>query len=309
MSSTDINITPPTPVTSHRARFDQLTGLLDQPQVMRIALVIILLVAAWFRFHGLNWDEGRHLHPDERFLSTVTNDLQWPENLDAYFDPNLSTLSPYSLPDMGLYVYGTLPVYVVKWTAILLERDNYDEITLIGRTLSGFFDLATILFLFLIGRRLFNAKVGLLAAGLLSLSVLNIQLSHFYTVDTFANLFVIATIYFVLRANSTERWFDHVLMGLMFGLGLASKISVLTLAIPILVSAAVNFYQRSRAGDWRSAFEHVSVRLFTVFFLAALTFRVVQPIAFSGPSFWNWSLNPRWLEDILEQQRLLGGRG
>src|SRR5215207_2959898 len=240
MSSTDVNITPSTSLSSPRARLEQIAALLDQPQVMRIALVIILLAAAWLRFHGLNWDEGRHLHPDERFLSTVTNDLQWPENLDAYFDPNLSTLSPYSLPDMGLYVYGTLPVYVVKWTAILLERNNYDEITLIGRTLSGLFDIATILFLFLIGRRLYNAKVGLLAAGLLSLSVLNIQLSHFYTVDTFANLFVVGTIYFVLRANTSGRWTDHALTGLMFGLGLASKLNVITLAVPILVAAGIN---------------------------------------------------------------------
>src|SRR5215207_1686181 len=307
MSSTDVNITPSTSLSSPRARLEQIAALLEQPQVIRIALVVILLAAAWLRFHGLNWDEGHHLHPNERFLSTVTNNLQWPQNLDSYFDPDVSTLSPYSLPDMGLYVYGTLPVYVVKWTANLLERDNYDEITLIGRAISGLFDLATILFLFLIGRRLYNAKVGLLAAGLLSLSVLNIQLSHFYTVDTFANLFVVGALYFMLRANDSGRWGDHALTGFLFGFGLASKLNVITLAVPILVAAVVNFYQRSRTGDWRSAFEHVSVRLLTIFFLAALTFRVIQPIAFSGPSFWDWSLNPRWLEDILEQQRLLGG--
>ena len=31
-----------------------------------------------------------------------------------YFDPQTSTLSPYTLPNMGLFVYGTLPVYLVK---------------------------------------------------------------------------------------------------------------------------------------------------------------------------------------------------
>src|SRR5215207_9487510 len=201
MSSTDVNITSSTSMTSTRARLEQIAALLDQPQVMRIALVIILIAAAWLRFHGLNWDEGHHLHPNERFLSTVTNNLQWPQNLDSYFDPDVSTLSPYSLPDMGLYVYGTLPVYVVKWTAILLERNNYDEITLIGRTMSGLFDIETILFLFLIGSRLYNAKVGLLAAGLLSLSVSNVQLPHFFTVNIFATLLVVAALYFMLPAN------------------------------------------------------------------------------------------------------------
>ncbi len=312
MSSTD-EVNVPSPASnflkhwSQRLQIKQLIGLLDRPNAINIALGIVLLVAALFRLHNLSWDEGRHLHPDERFLSTVTNDLKWPQNFDSYFDPETSTLSPYSLPNMGLYVYGTLPVYAVKWTAILLDQNNYDKITIIGRTISGLFDIATILFLFLIGRRLYGKKVALLAAGLLSLSVLNIQLSHFYTVDTFANLFVVATIYFVLRANESGRWMDHALTGLMFGLGLASKLNVITLAVPILAAGGIDFYQRTRSGDLRSAFEHTFVRLATVFFIAALTFRVIQPIAFSGPGFWNWSFNPRWLSNISEQQKLLSG--
>src|SRR5574339_494094 len=207
MSSTDTNLSSPSigSLRQLRERFgiNRVAGLLDRPYATNLALVFIFLIAAWFRFHGLNWDEGRHLHPDERFLSTVTNDLQWPQNFDNYFDPAVSTLSPYSLPNMGLYVYGTLPVYVVKWVAILMDYNNYDKITLVGRALSALFDMATIYFLFLIGRRLYGHKVGLLAAFLMSLSVLNIQLSHFYTVDTFANLFVVGTIYSVLRANDT----------------------------------------------------------------------------------------------------------
>jgi len=309
MSSPDLNISPSAtmPERKQYTRIKQLVDLLDKPQAINIALFIILLVAAFFRFHGINWDEGRHLHPDERFLSNVTNDLKWPDNFANYFDPNTSTLSPYSLPNIGLYVYGTLPVYIVKWTSILLDRNNYDEITLVGRALSGLFDIATILFLFLIAKRLYGKKVGLLAVALLSLSVMNIQLSHFYTVDTFANLFVVGTIYLILRANESGRWLDHALTGLLFGLGLASKLNVITLIVPIMIGACLNLYQRARSGDWQFALEHVFVRLLTVLFVAALTFRILQPIAFSGPSFWNWSLNSQWVEDIKEQQKILNG--
>ena len=38
---------------------------------------------------------------------------------------------------------------------------------------------------------------------LLAFSVLNIQLSHFYAVDTFANLFIVATMYFLLVATAS----------------------------------------------------------------------------------------------------------
>ena len=311
MSSTDVNMPPPASKAlkagGQRLDVRHIADLLERPYVMNLAVVMILLIAALFRLHGLNWDEGRHLHPDERFLSTVTNDLQWPQNLSNYFDPNTSTLSPYSLPNMGLYVYGTLPVYIVKWTAILLDKNNYDKITLVGRNLSALFDIATLLFLFLIAKRLYGKNVGLLAVALMALSVLNIQLSHFYTVDTFANLFVVGTIYCVLRANDSGRWLDHALTGLMFGLGLASKLNVIILVLPIITAAGLNLYQRSRDGNLRPALEHTLVRLFTVFFIAALTFRILQPIAFNGPGFLNWSLNPRWVEDIQEQQKILDG--
>lgn len=285
----------------------RLKASFDRPYVLNATIVIVLLLAAWFRFQDINWDNNTHLHPDERFLSTTTNDLKWPQNLNNYFDPSTSTLSPYSLPDMGLFVYGTLPVYIVKWTAILLNQNNYDMITLVGRAISGIFDLGSLVILFLIGRRLYGKWVGLLAAMLLSFSVLNIQLSHFYAVDTFANLFIVATLYFLLRAVTSGRWVDFALTGIMFGLGLASKVSVFTLAAPIVVMLGLDYYRRSRNADVRSALEPSLVRFLTVLLFAAFVFRITQPIAFTGPGFWNWSLNPRWLKDILDQQNTVTG--
>ena len=310
MSSTDTNISSPEKVSKWNVsnRLRQLSDLLEQPRVVYGVLLAILILAALLRFNGLNWDEGRHQHPDERFLSTVTNDLQWPQNFKDYFNPDVSTLSPYSNPNMGLYVYGMLPVYIVKWAAIHLNKNNYDSITQVGRVMSGLFDIGAILLLFLIGKKLYNRKIGLLAATLLSFSVLNIQLSHFFAVDTFANLFILATIYFLLRTHESGRWLDSVLTGLMFGLGLASKLSVFTLVVPILVIAGFDFYRRAQKGDMQSAVEFIFTRTLTIFVVALLTFRIIQPIAFAGPSFWNWSLNPKWLEDILEQQKITKGQ-
>jgi len=286
---------------------EKLVEVFERPHILTAAMVIVLLLAAWFRFQDLNWDDGTHLHPDERFLSSVTNDIKWPQNLDNYFDPVKSTLSPYNLPDMGLFVYGTLPVYVVKWISIFLDKNNYDMITLVGRAMSGIFDITALLILFLIGRRLYGKGVGLLAALFLSFSVLNIQLSHFYAVDTFANLFIVATIYFLIRGVSSGRWMDYALTGVLLGLGLASKVSVFTLAVPIVITIGLDYHRRSRSADVSSALEPTLVRFFTILIFAALVFRFAQPIAFTGPSFWNWSLNPRWVRDMLDQQNTLTG--
>ena len=309
MSSTDVNVTSTEKVSPWNlsVRLKQFSDLLEKPAVVYAALIAVLVIAALFRFNGLKWDEGHHLHPDERFLSTVTNDLQWPANFQDYFNPDVSTLSPYTNPNMGLFVYGMFPIYIVKWAAIHLDKNNYDNITQVGRIMSGLFDLGAILLLFLIGKKLYSRKIGLLAAILLSFSVFNIQLSHFFAVDTFANLFILATIYFLLRTHESGRWIDSVVTGLMFGLGLASKLSVFTLLVPILVMAGFDLYRRAQAGDVRSALEFTLTRTLTILVVALLTFRIVQPIAFAGPGFWNWSLNPKWLEDIIEQQKITKG--
>ncbi len=55
--------------------WQQLGSLLASPSMMRLWLLVIVLVGASFRFTGLDWDEGHHLHPDERFLSSVVNDI------------------------------------------------------------------------------------------------------------------------------------------------------------------------------------------------------------------------------------------
>ena len=205
MSSTDVNVTSTEKVSPWNlsVRLKQFSDLLEKPAVVYAALIAVLVIAALFRFNGLKWDEGHHLHPDERFLSTVTNDLQWPANFQDYFNPDVSTLSPYTNPNMGLFVYGMFPIYIVKWAAIHLDKNNYDNITQVGRIMSGLFDLGAILLLFLIGKKLYSRKIGLLAAILLSFSVFNIQLSHFFAVDTFANLFILATIYFLLRTHES----------------------------------------------------------------------------------------------------------
>ena len=66
-------------------------------------------------------------------------------------------------------------------------------------SLSAIADVLTIALVFEMGRFLFGRAAGLMAAGLLSLTVLHIQYSHFFGSETWLALFVTATIYFSLR--------------------------------------------------------------------------------------------------------------
>ena len=76
------------------------------------------------------------------------------------------------------------------------------DIAVVGRALAGLFDVATILFIFLLGQRLFGPRAGLLAALLYAFAVLPIQHAHFYVADPFMTCFATAAILSIYPARA-----------------------------------------------------------------------------------------------------------
>ncbi len=83
-----------------------------------------------------------------------------------------------------------------------------------GRLWSAIFATGTVLVVFLTGRLLYDRRVGLLAMLLMSTSVLDIQLAHYFTVDSFLTFFAALTIYYCVRIVKFGRWSDFALAGL-----------------------------------------------------------------------------------------------
>ena len=174
----------------------------------RWALVAIVALAAALRLVNVNWDDGQHLHPDERFLTMVSTAIALPSGIAEYFDTATSPLNPYNRGHTS-FVYGTLPLFIVRFLAELLESASYGEVNLLGRAVSAIFDLGTLVVAFLIARRLYGRRVGLLAALLLATTALHIQQSHFFTVDTFVTFFTTAALFFTLRALDRDALTDY----------------------------------------------------------------------------------------------------
>src|SRR5215217_6537176 len=155
------------------------------------ALCGILLLGAVLRLNGRDWDQGQYLNPDERFMTMVATDIQWPDSIGEYFDSANSPLNPYNYDQYPTYVYGTFPLFLGKLAGDLSGKNVYGNFHIPARTLSAFFDLSTVLFVYLVGRRLFGVRTGLLAALLMSMVPLNIQASHFFTTDAYLATLVI----------------------------------------------------------------------------------------------------------------------
>ena len=210
------------------------------------ALALILLLAIGLRLYGINWDQGGLFHPDERAFLAQVNDLEFPEGDEwsLIFDVEASTLNP------GSFNWGSLPHYALKsvqYAVAPFKWMNLFELRYAGRALSAFSDTATVLLVFMIGRAVFSSRVGLLAALFSAIAVQQVQLSHFFAVETFMTTFIVATIYYSIRVAQNGRRRDSVLAGVMFGLAMATKFSVLPLAFALVFAHLI--YATSRKGD------------------------------------------------------------
>ncbi|MCI0398359.1 MAG: DUF2298 domain-containing protein [Chloroflexi bacterium] len=279
-----------------------------------IPLLLILLLGAYFRFTGLDWDDAYHLHPDERFLTDVAGLLQ-PTDPLTYLKTSESPLNPYNF-GKNFYVYGNFPMTVTRLVAEWVDKGCqnfqelalcagrrfifYDGIHLAGRALSALVDLVSIVFTFLIGRRLYNWPAGLIGALLLALAVLPIQQSHYFTMDNWAATLTTLAMYAAVRAaglgeepqaRPKKRWW--LLFGLGLGLAVASRINMAPLAGMAVVAAGVWLARRAQlhpgSQDWRYLLTGAGSmdlqRAMLGVFLAAIvsfaTFRLAQPYAFS----------------------------
>ncbi len=191
------NEATPSPITHTPARRASL--------LWAILLIAALLAGAYLRLVGMNWDQNQHLHPDERFMTMVSTAVSPVNSLREYFDTSTSSLNPYN-KGFGFFVYGTLPLFIVRYVADAVGQVGYNEITLVGRYVSALIDWLTILLVFLAGTRMYNdRRVGALAAAFYAFAVLPIQLAHYYTVDSFLGFFTTLTLLLAARVM-TAPW-------------------------------------------------------------------------------------------------------
>ena len=292
---------------------------------------------------ALKWDEGTYLHPDERFLAIVESKLEPAASFSEYWNTSTSPLNPNNKGE-GFFVYGTLPIFLVRYVMEWTGNIGYGDVAEVGRPLAGIFDLLTIFFLYLAATRLYGRWVGVLAAAFSAFAVLQIQLSHFFTVDIFANVFIWAAVYIGVRIAAFEGRAAHkpaarpvrpeeegapvepgktdplaarlrgglghpwlplavqfILFGVLTGAAAASKVSAFPVAFLLPLAAWILY---SRKQDEREILPLI-VMLSAGGFFAALTFRIFQPYAFTGPGFFNVVPNPHWLETIGRLQELV----
>jgi len=220
---------------------DQQSIFLKKMSLSKTTIILLFIVCIGFivRIFGLNWDNFGHMHPDERAITLFALPLHFPSSLKEFFLPS-SPLNTH------FFAYGNFPIYFLKLISAVGGIFNpiisqYDGMNLIGRAFSALFDTGTIVVLFFTGKKIFNEFVGILAAFFYSISVLAIQTSHFYVVDTPLTFFITLTLFLLLKFYTHPSKKKSVLIGIFFGTGVATKNSALALLAPILITITIDF--------------------------------------------------------------------
>ncbi|MFN8376631.1 MAG: DUF2298 domain-containing protein [Anaerolineae bacterium] len=245
----------------------------------------------------------------------------------GYFDTQCSVWNPNNV-GVPRYVYGTMPLFMAnivddtwRWLAYGddgipdsqavasgLPADDpipglrYDGGHISWRWMSALLDTGTIILTFLIGMRLHGKWTGLLAALLYAAAPLPIQKAHFGTVNATTGFFTALAVLFAVTIQKKGGTWNYILFGLSFAAALAGRINMAPLfglAIAAAVLRVVPAFDSKVDPEERN--EIISQNVLGVI-LAALAavigFRVFNPYAFMGPSFFGFGINPRWVTDL-----------
>lgn len=190
-----------------------------------VAMAAVLAMAWSLRIYGLDWDRGLLFHPDERRILMVVAGLRLPDGLLDFFRVG-SPLNP------RFFAYGSFPLYLLRAVASALSGAS-TPLYVVARALSAAADTLTVWATYSLGRKLWSRLTGLLAATLVALTVLHIQLSHFGTVDTLLGLLVVLVVSKAVDVGRTGSRANGIMLGILLGMALATKFS----AIPLVAVA------------------------------------------------------------------------
>jgi YYY domain-containing protein len=311
-----------------------------------VLLLLIMLIGGYFRFVGLNWDDYNYLHPDERFLMQVASGLggahsltyadrtrmtpeqiaqledclaRYPETNGAggYFDAACSTLNPFNV-GFSTFVYGTLPTFVHRGAAelmVTLTGDNswlsFWQMQIPARFTSAMAEMMVIVVLFAAGLRMHNKWVGLLAAALYAFTAFSIQQAHFGTSDPLANLFSALSLLFAICIQRDGKLRDYIFFGMALGCALASRINLAPLVgllfLAVLLRSLPSLAQGISGEKRAEAFSRLLIGMILAGIATFVTFRLLNPYAFNGPSVLGALPYGRWLEEVGKARYFVSG--
>jgi len=255
-------------------------------------LFLLFCFSFVIRIIGIDWDQGFLFHPDERAIFMHAYDLNFDslKNGIEIFNAEKSSLNP------KWFNYGSFPLYFLKLTTISINIFydlNIFDLRIPARIFSIFVDSLTVIFITSVSSYFMDRKWSLIVGFLASISLINIQNSHFFTTDVFVTNISLLVILFSFKNSYNTSFKRTLLLSLLFSLGLSFKFSFLPSILPIIGSYFLLYINNKLS--LLSIFKYSLIFIiFGIFFLL-----IFQPYMFFDYH--------TYISNVLEQSKMVRG--
>ncbi|MEO0155785.1 MAG: glycosyltransferase family 39 protein [candidate division WOR-3 bacterium] len=226
-----------------------------------VLLLLIITLASYLRFSGFYWAIPKKPYyragfQDEPFVINMLLQMK-PNDLNPHYFINPS-FHYYTLL-LGIKIghcCGYIKNFSLPTMTNLLGQpvenmtlNDYQKLYIVGRFITIIEGILTVLFVYLIGTKLYDKKTGLIAGFIFSILPTVVFQSHFFIVDSPAVFWSMLCLYYLVkvidRKEIKKSWF--ILSGILLGLALGTKYMNILLIFPFLTI----FLSKSRKLGWK----------------------------------------------------------
>jgi hypothetical protein len=214
------------------ADFVGLRRIICQPRTWLLAT--LLIIGFFLRVWGIGFGLPYKYHIDEPGYVTFAWMLG---HMHFASHPPIPTGFSYILVgEYGIFYMVTrlFGFYQSGKEFAMAQMANQTALYLMARLTSAFLGTATILVVWMIGRRAYDKTTGLLAATFLAFTFLHARNSHYAVPDVAVTFWLALALFFSVLTLQRGLLRDHVMAGFFVGIAIATKWSIAILLFPLL---------------------------------------------------------------------------
>lgn len=250
-----------------------------------IILLIIILTAIITRFVGIKFglpyfvfytDEGLLFDPMFKILKT-------------------GDINPHEFTYPSFYIYLQAIIAYIYYIFSALGSASYGsvseipqhELFLVGRALTALFGVSTIVLTYGIGKKIFNPRIGLLSAGIITATFVHVLYSQYIKNDIPALFFGLISLFFSYYIIEQGRLKFYILSGFFVGLAAATGYNGAFFVVPIFTAHVLRNVEnrKIRAGTFFSLSITLAVVAVLLGFFTGCPYCVIDYSEFAG-SVW-----------------------
>lgn len=249
-----------------------------------IFIAVLILIAGFFRFYNLNWDQGNYFHPDERNIANAVSQISFFSQLNPHF-----------------FAYGGFTIYLYRLAADMLFFltknvswiTSWESINVIGRFFSAFFSTLTIVPLYFLAKKISDKKTAFLTIILYAFTVTSIQTAHYAVTESLITFTGISICLFSIIILKKTRILNTLILGIISGLAIAAKTSSVSfLIMPFLAFIFARTTQK------------IEVKKILIHFIFFLIVTFVVFIIFSPYTLIDWK---KFIESMIYESGVATG--